>query len=520
MFAATFPAVRAECPRQCECKWKSGKESVQCWNGNLTALPPFLDAGTQILDLTGNQLASIQADAFKHANLLNLQKLYVAKCRIRSIDRFGFRKVKNLVELDLSHNQLQAVPSHAFDSTPELRELRLSANPITVLSQEAFVNVPQLVKLELTDCRLQSIERGAFDGLEQSLEVLKIDGNRLVTVHAPTFTVLRNLHGLELASNLWNCSCALRALRKWMLREKIRCDIPPVCQQPDRLAARSWDKIELDDFACVPQIAAPLAHVQAIEGENVTIACGVRGVPEPHVNWYLRGRLLANLSGDVQVAVTHGRKVFIARWWPDESNLTIVNADMQDAGVYNCTAANNAGRAEASVTVHIQRRPPEALFGIRTLLTSAVAAIALVIACAVLVLFVCTSQKGVKLLGWTKKRRRRTESCENIEMTFNASGKRLDNGAGPKPYGENGISVVGQSQKNNRYRSVPSDDEASLDEETGLGGLLGSDRQAVAAAAASAVAATAATAQRHRSGNGAGNGVHQDVHVPRLIDFW
>lgn len=512
------PAL-ADCPRQCECKWKSGKESVQCLKANLTGLPPFLDAGTQILDLTGNEIAAIQADVFTHANLLNLQRLFVAKCRIRTIDRFGFRKIKNLVELDLSYNVLNSVPTHAFDSTPELRDLKLAGNPIQVLETHAFANVPQLVRLELTDCQLRSIEPGAFGGLEQSLEVLKIDRNHLVTVDSPTFTALSNLHGIELAGNPWDCSCALRELRRWMLRDKIPYGIPPVCQLPERLAARSWDKIELDDFACVPQIEAAPAIVQAVEGDNVTIVCGVRSVPEPTVNWYARGRLLANLSGEVQVAVTQGRKVFIARWWPDESNLTIVHADMLDAGVYNCTAANNAGRAESSIVLQMTRRPPEALLSWRVLVTGVLVAAALVVTCAVLALFVCSSAraKGGKLLRWKKSRR--TESCENIEMTFNANGKRLDNGAGPKPYGENGISVVGQTQKN-RYRSVPSDDEVSLYEESTAGQAAGSQGTTTASTASVAGSSTVGRQHQHQQQQQRDGKQPPDVQVPRLIDFW
>lgn len=522
-------AVRADCPRQCECKWKSGKESVQCLRANLTGLPPFLDAGTQILDLTGNDIAAIEADAFTHANLLNLQRLFLAKCRIRRIERFGFRKIKNLVELDLSYNQLTAVPTHAFDSTPELRELRLTGNPIQMLDADAFAGVPQLIRLELTDCRLERIDGAAFAGLEPSLEWLRLDRNRLAGIRSEALTRLRNLHGLELAGNAWNCSCALRPLRQWMLRENIPYDVPPVCALPQRLAARAWDKLELDDFACVPRIEAGMPVVQAVEGDNVTIQCRVRAVPEPQVHWLHGGggasanglRLLANLSAEAaQLSVVQGRRVFIARWWPDESNLTIVRAELLDAGVYNCTADNSAGRAEASVRVVIARRPPDALIGVRVLLTSVAGAVVVVVSAALLVVFVCSARKGGrKLLGW-KKRRRRTESCENIEMTFNAGGgggkqrSLLENGAGPKPYGENGISVVGggvgvggQLQKN-RYRSVPSDDEGSLYEEAAAtaagGGAVGS----------SVGASTDAAGARHAQQQ------PPDVHVPRLIDFW
>jgi len=45
--------VSEECPAVCECKWKSGKESVICANAKtkLTEIPSGLDPGTQVSKL-------------------------------------------------------------------------------------------------------------------------------------------------------------------------------------------------------------------------------------------------------------------------------------------------------------------------------------------------------------------------------------------------------------------------------------------------------------------------------------
>lgn len=233
----TIRSTFAECPRLCECKWKSGKESVLCLNANLTGVPNELDAGTQVLDLTGNEVSSIPHDTFSRANLINLQKVFIAKCRLKNIERYAFRKLINLVEIDLSYNVLTMIPSHAFDSTPELRELKIVGNPITRIANDAFIHVPQLVRLELSDCRIATLEARAFAGLESSLEWLKLDGNRLIDVKSITLTSLQNLHGLELSGNLWNCSCSLRPLREWMIKDNIPYDVPPICRYPMRLVS-------------------------------------------------------------------------------------------------------------------------------------------------------------------------------------------------------------------------------------------------------------------------------------------
>ncbi|XP_016962234.1 uncharacterized protein LOC108032755 [Drosophila biarmipes] len=419
--------LRAECPAVCECKWKSGKESVLCLNANLTHIPEPLDGGTQLLDLSGNEIQSIPDDSFAKAQLLNLQKVYLARCHLRLIERHAFRKLINLVELDLSQNLLSAIPSLALYHVSELRELRLSGNPILRVPDDAFSHVPQLVKLELSDCRLSHIAVRAFAGLESTLEWLKLDGNRLSEVRSGTITSLASLHGLELARNAWNCSCSLRPLRAWMLQQNIPSGIPPTCESPPRLSGRAWDKLDVDDFACVPQIVATDTTAHGVEGRNITMSCYVEGVPQPAVKWLLKNRLIANLSaggdGDSDseprtAAATQGRKTYVVNMLRNASNLTILTADMQDAGIYTCAAENKAGKVEASVTLAVSRRPPEAPWGVRIILLGVIAALLLVGGSSFAAICLCSLQRRRKLRLWNSVPPvRRSESYEKIEMT-------------------------------------------------------------------------------------------------------
>ncbi|KAH8272346.1 hypothetical protein KR026_007125 [Drosophila bipectinata] len=420
-------AVNAECLAVCECKWKSGKESVLCLNANLTHIPRPLEPGTQLLDLSGNEIQSIPDDSFASAQLLNLQKVYLARCHLRLIERHAFRKLINLVELDLSQNLLSAIPSLSLFHVSELRELRLSGNPILRVPDDAFRHVPQLVKLELSDCRLGHIAVQAFAGLESSLEWLKLDGNQLSEVRSGTITSLASLHGLELAGNEWNCSCSLRPLRAWMLQQNIPSGVPPTCAAPARLSGRAWDKLDVDDFACVPQIVATDTTAHGVEGRNITMSCYVEGVPQPAVKWLLKNRLIANLSaggkGDSEseprtAAATQGRKTYVVNMLRNASNLTILTADMQDAGIYTCAAENKAGKVEASVTLAVSRRPPEAPWAIRTVLLGVIAALLLVGGSSFAAICFCSMQRRRKLRLWNSVPPvRRSESYEKIEMS-------------------------------------------------------------------------------------------------------
>ncbi|KAM7352488.1 leucine-rich repeat, immunoglobulin-like domain-containing kekkon 3 protein isoform 1-T2 [Cochliomyia hominivorax] len=426
-----FHKSMAECPSVCECKWKSGKESVLCLNANLTHIPAPLDAGTQALDLTGNEIATIPDDTFAEVNLLNLQKVYLAKCRLRLIERYAFRGLINLVELDLSFNALAHIPSDALESVTELRELKMNGNPIMIVGNDAFKRMQHLVRLELSDCRVERVEVKAFAGLESSLEYLKLDGNKLSEVRSGTITSLTNLHGITLSRNQWNCSCALRPLRSWMLSENIPCGIPPVCQNPPRLAGKSWDKIDLDDFACVPQIIATDTTAHGVEGRNVTMSCYVEGVPEPSVKWMVKNRVIANLTatnGDSPsssprtAAAIQGRKTYVVNMLRNASNLTILTADMQDAGIYTCAAENKAGKVEASVTLAVSRRPPEAPLGFKVILLCIFIALLFVAGSSFAAICFCSLRRKRKMRLWNTMPQGRTESYEKIEMTSRMAG--------------------------------------------------------------------------------------------------
>lgn len=466
----TFGTIECmtECPHLCECKWKSGKESVLCLNANLSGIPTKLEAGTQVLDLTRNEIPAISNDAFIRANLFNLQKLFLAKCRLRLFERYAFRKLKNLVELDLSDNLLNMIPSHTFDAITELRELKLNGNPIQRIYNDAFIKVPQLMRLELSNCLINTIDVRAFNGLEASLEWLKLDGNKLMNVRAGALISLQNLHSLELVNNPWNCSCALRPLREWMLRENIPYNIPPTCHYPDRLETKSWDKIDLDEYACIPHILASDVRAHGVEGKNITMSCIIGGVPEPNVQWMIRNRIIANLSGNTKLPASQGRKLYIVDLQQNASNLTILTADTQDAGTYICAAENKAGKVEASVTLAISRKSPDGIYSTKVILASIMAFVLFVIATVLALVCVLTLKRRKKIGRWNTPLRIRSESYEKIELNNKPNynvGKspRTDCNAFMKSYAaENGIAVVGQTQrKNGDYRNVPSEDDGT-----------------------------------------------------------
>lgn len=445
MFFLNVIKITGDCPRYCECKWKSGKESVLCTNANMTEIPKHLDSGTQLLDLTGNRLQSIGPDEFFNASLLNLQKIFLSRCRLRFIERSSFRKIINLVELDLSYNELHSVPSHTFEFITELRELRLNGNPIIRVLNNAFKMVPRLTKLDLSECRIGYVEIKAFQGLETSLEWLKLDKNKIMNIKPFALINLGNLHGLELSGNPWNCSCGLRTLREWMLRQNVPYSIPPVCKYPSRLADKDWDKLDLDEFACAPRIEAASSLKSGEEGSNVTMSCTVHGNPEPRIRWLRKNHPIVNSTASANLEKP---KLYVVQIAKESSNLTILAADVQDNGVYVCRAENKAGKSEANITLTVTMKPVVRIWSSRMI--AAVGVVSLLFAVAVGLLTFC---------AWSSRKRKFDFGHPVGGRDYDADGYEMSH---KKPINYNKIVDYG-----NHYRSNSTTDTSRIP-----GGLL------------------------------------------------
>ncbi|XP_022904401.1 leucine-rich repeat-containing protein 24 [Onthophagus taurus] len=341
------------CPSVCMCKWKNGKETVECTDRGLIAIPTSLDVVTQVLDLSGNNLQILPRKAFVKAGLVNLQKIFLKNCRIGQIDDEAFNGLTNLIELDLSHNLLTDIPSGTFQDVPFLRDLVLANNPIQKVDSHAFKTVPALIKLDLSHCELQTIQPKAFEGIE-SLLILKLNGNRLSELRPRTVEVLYKLNAVELQENPWHCDCRLRPIKEWLQKYNIPISESPVCSGgPERVIHKSFQDLHIDDFACKPEILPVNRYIETTAGDNATIACRASAVPSAHINWYWNGRLLLNNS-----AFSSHQKIFVFEEgrFEKRSNLVLTNAQETDSSEFYCVAENRAGNAEANFTLRVAMR--------------------------------------------------------------------------------------------------------------------------------------------------------------------
>lgn len=79
-------SIQSNCPAECQCVWKNGKQFADCSIGRLAksssqqaTIPSGLDPLLQVLNLTGNPLRRLEKLAFASLNLNNLQRIYLSR---------------------------------------------------------------------------------------------------------------------------------------------------------------------------------------------------------------------------------------------------------------------------------------------------------------------------------------------------------------------------------------------------------------------------------------------------------
>ncbi|XP_022904397.1 leucine-rich repeat-containing protein 24-like [Onthophagus taurus] len=341
-----------QCPSSCICMWKDGKETVECINKDLLVIPEGIEPGTQVLEFSGNNLRLLQKEKFIKMDLVNIQKLFLSRCKISTIDDRAFKGLTNLVELDLSGNVLDAVPTGTFLDANSLMKLFLNHNPIRTLRKASFNHLPLLNVLEMNNCEISRIEDNAFLGLH-SLGWLHIKNNKLTAING-TNIFPSSLKGIDLQGNPWDCDCHMLDFHTWLQTFPMSQLTEPKCKSPVKFMNKPIRIIPQSELACLPDVSPTTFYLEIGEGKNVSLLCQVHAIPEASVQWFFQGQLLQNDS-----IIAPGMRLiyFIEEGHVDKrSELFIYNTNTDDNGTFICTAENPAGTVYSNFTIRVVLR--------------------------------------------------------------------------------------------------------------------------------------------------------------------
>merc|ERR1719150_2789171 len=95
---AAIVSGSSSCPRKCQCIWRDSKITVDCSDQELAAIPTTVEANTQVLNISGNNVPSFGRNHFARLGLTNLQRVSASRCGLVQIDSLAFVGLTNLVE--------------------------------------------------------------------------------------------------------------------------------------------------------------------------------------------------------------------------------------------------------------------------------------------------------------------------------------------------------------------------------------------------------------------------------------
>ena len=172
---------------------------TNCSYRQLTSLPISIDRDTMCLDLSHNQLTSLQELSTVH--LPELRHLNVSHNSVRELDQQALNGLATLDSVDLSHNQLTVISDRAFLHLTALTSLKLDHNGLNdSVTAEVFLGLSHLSQLDLSHNQLHVLHNATFSHLSQ-LTWLGLSSNHLHKLQAGAMQGLHHLAYLDLTYN-------------------------------------------------------------------------------------------------------------------------------------------------------------------------------------------------------------------------------------------------------------------------------------------------------------------------------
>ncbi|KAK6482431.1 leucine-rich repeats and immunoglobulin-like domains protein 3 [Huso huso] len=179
-------------PSPCSCIG----DLLDCSRRRLDKVPANLPIWIVQLDLSNNKLKSVEANTFQ--KLHSLRELKLNNNELDSIPDLGPLSA-NITLLSVSNNKIGELIPEQLNRFQSLETLDISNNNIVELKATSFTQL-QLKYLYINNNKIASLEPGCFDSLSSSLQILKLNRNRISSI-PPKIFKLSQLQHLELNRN-------------------------------------------------------------------------------------------------------------------------------------------------------------------------------------------------------------------------------------------------------------------------------------------------------------------------------
>uniref|UniRef100_A0AAZ3P6Z3 Ig-like domain-containing protein n=1 Tax=Oncorhynchus tshawytscha TaxID=74940 RepID=A0AAZ3P6Z3_ONCTS len=335
------------CPELCNCSDKYGRHFAECSYKDLVDIPERLPPNVTTLSLTANKISLVESGSFD--NVTQVTSLWMAHNEIVTIEPGTLAPLVQLRNFDVSHNKMVHFPWEDLCHLTALQLLKMDHNEMVSLPKDSFSNLKDLRSLRLNNNRFTTITQGTFDNLI-------------------------SLSHLQLYNNPFTCHCRMDWLRDWILNATI--SVPEqnliVCETPEQL--RGAVIVKLSESKCMaPNVsitAEPnVENTTLFEGTVLILNCEIKGNPKPEVIWKIhtnRQSVEYPLSTKDKESAESNESNEDSRTTDNpfemfhNGTLVIPRLSKKDNGNYSCTATNEFGKDDdsLSIVVVVPKPPP------------------------------------------------------------------------------------------------------------------------------------------------------------------
>lgn len=206
------------------------------------------------LNLEYNNIGSIQDNSFAGLTLLQTLALgFQSQSLSGQLNVNTFKGLEDTLELlGLASVGFSDQNWPSVNDLWNLRTLDLRLNKIQSVPDWTFLKLEMLETLRMTSNHLGTLTQRGMHGLEQSLQVLKLDANDIEVIDHCVLAQFDQLDSLDLHDNPLQCDCQLRWLREWTvsLSPADQDGIQWECASPPEHAGKRFMDLDVADFQC------------------------------------------------------------------------------------------------------------------------------------------------------------------------------------------------------------------------------------------------------------------------------
>ena len=295
---------------------------------------------------------------FTFSPLQKLVRLYLNHNKINIVDGKTFDGLHKLEVLDLSGNQGCTINADSFEPMRSLKELYLGDMDLQTLSYNWFDGLPNLRLLDVHGNHLQRPHISeSLLSLLPSLEHLDISTNNIVGLRTQTWHQIARIKRTYIEGNPWDCNCEILPLKHDVKLKYLSSQL--VCNTPSKIQFSALMFVAETDLECQPAKILTCDHysVKVKISDSEQIGCTIDGNPQPEVTLRSPSGSFYNSSESDQKHLFYQNGTFILN-----------DVDASDIGQWVIKAENIAGWDQKNIEVKVISETTTPLASMRTTL--------------------------------------------------------------------------------------------------------------------------------------------------------